>query len=528
MAKNYCRFYYGHRFHNIYKPRNIYSGMATAVTLTKEAADSKIEKITVKFKRLKKGSLTSARDYLDEELDKETDAAVVSAIKKLRTPDIIKGDPVKTYFLDYDAFGEGLEPVYYWLLDELKEGQTLSYKVKKSYDYFAASEGSYWYGDVGVRRSALEKRATELLGTISVVIKSIINLIWDLKEFEQRFEHYDNYKSKDGKVREAGEFALKSIWLTDVDTKKGRAAINVLANDLNFITLRDAFMAAKNVDVVDKMDINERVKRILKPRIQEFAKWIELSDKELRQRFKIEKTYLKSQVNALELYTRWVKPYLVATNKLMPAELTGELDEPEEMVTSFDVARVYIELFGTKEQKWNKPFPVELPEDERIFKCINVVFVYRAIPGTVERGHFVHRGRVKMYFRAYVINNRQIKEYEKSQEEEIMKFVSGMTKDSLDALYDDLKHFDAADSGGQKESPKEKKKAPVFEFMKSAKEIIEPIANVAENIKQILPKKKEFDQYTLERIKNEAANSVKKDLFLIYDLYKKSHKMLSW
>ncbi len=501
--------------------------MATAVTLTKEEADKKIEEIRKKFDNIK--SKTDARDFLDELLEKEKDEKVLKKIKELRTPEVIKGDPVLTHFLDYDAFGEGLEPTYYWLLDEIKEGPTLSYKVKKSYDYFAASEGSYWYGDIGVRRSALEKRATELLGTISVVIKSIINLIWDLKEFEQRFEHYDNFKSSDKNKKEAGEFALKSIWLTDVDTKKGRAAINVLTNDLNFITLRDAFMSAKILEDVDKLEVNDRVKRILKPRVQEFLKWIELSDKELRQRFRIEKTYLKSQVNALELYSRWVKPYLVATNKLMPHE---KPEEEEELVTSFDVARIVVEIFGTKEQKIDIsgriPVPIYLPDDEKIYKCMEVKFVYRAIPGTVERGHFVHRGRVKMYFNAYVLNKKQIDEYQKAQEEEIMKFVSGMTKESLDAVYDDLKHFDAMD-GEEKEKPKkENKKEPAFEFIKSAKELIEPITKAAENIKQMLPKKKEFSQHSLERIKAAAKSSVKKDLFLIYDLYKKGHKMLSW
>lgn len=504
--------------------------MAMTVTLTKEEVDKKIENINKKFDKLKGDSLTDARDFLDEVLEKETDEKILREVKKLRTPDVIKGDPVQTYFLDYDAFGEGLEPVYYWLLDELRENVSFSYKVKKSYDYFAASEGSYWYGDVGVRRSALEKRATELLGTISVVIKSIINLIWDMKEFEQRFEHYDNFKSSDKNKKEAGEFALKSIWLTDVDTKKGRAAINVLTNDLNFITLRDAFMTAKNLEEVDKLEVNDRVKRILKPRVQEFLKWIELSDKELHQRFKIEKTYLKSQVNALELYTRWVKPYLIATNKLMPEE---KPEEAEELVTSFDVARVVIEIFGTKEQKMNIsgriPVPIYLPEDEKIFKCIEIKFVYRAIPGSVERGHFVHRGRVKMYFRAYVLNKKQVDEFQKSQEEEIMKFVSGMTKDSLDALYDDLKHFDAVGSEEKKDGQAKKKEtAQIFEFTKSIKELIEPITTAAENIKQILPKKKEFDPYALEKIKKAAKSSAKKDLFVLYDLYKKSHKMLSW
>jgi hypothetical protein len=44
---------------------------------------------------------------------------------------------LKYYELTYDSFGESLEPIYYWLLDFLRED--LGYEVEKTADYFAAA-----------------------------------------------------------------------------------------------------------------------------------------------------------------------------------------------------------------------------------------------------------------------------------------------------------------------------------------------------------------------------------------------------
>ena len=102
-----------------------------------------------------------------------------------------------------------------------------------------------------------------------------------------------------------------------VDLQRGQGSINAMSSgNLQFVTLRDAFLSAKSPEDVDKIDLNERVKRILKPRVQEFFEWKKRSEQELRKRFEIEKTYLKSQVAALKLQSKWAKPYLKAAEKL--------------------------------------------------------------------------------------------------------------------------------------------------------------------------------------------------------------------
>ena len=478
----------------------------------------------------KKEKFSDARDLLDKEIRLAPDDGK-KEIEKLYSEKILKGNQLRSLKIDYDSFGEGLEPIYYWTLDAMRNPKLIDYKVSKASDYFAASEASFFYGDIGARRTALEKRASELIGTINMVIKSVINLLWDLKEFELRLQHYEDFKAGSEKKTTA-DMALKAIFLTEVDTKKGRAAINMLAQDLNFITLRDAFMAARKPEDVDGMDLNERVKRVLKPRVAEYLKWVELSGKELKSRFSIEKTYLKSQVSALELYTRWAKPYLVATNKLMPKESPTE---PEDLISAFDVSKIFIELLGKKEAKLTMTQApgsptIELPDEEKVFQCVEVIFHYRTVPGAVERGHFIHKGRVRIDFSAHVMQAKHLKLLEQKKEDELLKFVSGMTGDTLAAMRDDLNKY-------LEEKPKEEEKKKEFkvpgveaarEVAKAVRDAAKPFKEAMEGIKKLIPAGPGFKEWDLKRVKKSAEENAKKDVFKLYDTYKKMHGMYTW
>ena len=89
-----------------------------------------------------------------------------------------------------------------------------------------------------------------------------------------------------------------------------------MATQGGFPILIDAFLAVNSVEDAAALELNDRVKRILFPRIQEFKSWLEQSERELRNRYEIEKNYLRSQVNSLKLYSRWAKPYLLSAQKL--------------------------------------------------------------------------------------------------------------------------------------------------------------------------------------------------------------------
>ena len=190
-----------------------------------------------------------------------------------------KFKPGEEHKLVYDSTSETLEPVYFWILDFMNG---LFKSVDKLVDNFASSPGSGHFAEIGQRATRMQEEAMKIMQTVGVMVKSLVQIIYDLREFEIRLSQYKSANSKDKAEAEAGLLGLKQIWMDNVDIKRGRGSINMLAQDLQFVTIRDAFMIANSVDDIKKMDLNDRVKRLLEPRMQEFLKWREFSERELK------------------------------------------------------------------------------------------------------------------------------------------------------------------------------------------------------------------------------------------------------
>ena len=251
--------------------------------------------------------------------------------------------PAIEYRLVIDTPGGTLEPLYFWLLNFMN---TTGGKTDKIIDNFASSPGSGHFSELGSKKSQMQEQASRSMQTINTVLRSVLNLIYDLKEFQIRLSHYDAANSSEKYRKEAGILSLKQIWMDKVDMQRGQGAINALSSgNLQFATLRDAFLKAKDERDIDKIDLNDRVKRILKPRILEFNEWKTRSEMELRKRFEVESTYLKSQVDSLKLQARWAKPYLIAAEKLTQEE---EMASDSALVTAFNTVLLQLTLMKTK------------------------------------------------------------------------------------------------------------------------------------------------------------------------------------
>ncbi|MBD3262833.1 hypothetical protein GF374_00445 [Candidatus Woesearchaeota archaeon] len=494
-------------------------------------------------------------------------------INEIKNKALIKN---KQYKIVYDAFGEGLEPAYYWILDFMRE--TLGYKIEKTYDQFVASEASGFFSELGGKRTIMEKRAMEIMQTLGVIVKSVLQLLWDLREFELRLDHYDKLDSSNKEEVDAANNALKAIWLTEVDIKKGRGSVNLLAQELHFVNLRDAFMVAESVEDVKKMDLNDRVKRILKYKIKEYLDWRKRSEKELKKRYKIEKAWLKSQVNAMRLYSKWARPYLLATKKLFPAESleTGM----EDIVTAFDVMRIDLEIRGRKEintvSRPGKHPKVIIPkktkvgkdlyEDERIYSIIEVEFRFRTSPMKTsppgKEAHYTHRGRIDMFFRPYVFTGAELKKLKELEEDEVLQYLEGMTTESLSAMREDLKKYmeeptideikkklsklkmrkekleylkgikEVEDPEIEKEVKKRLKQYEIkLPFVEGMKDLLEPLTGVSKTLQELQarraekPKIKEWD---IKRLKTIAKKKVSGDIWMVYKIYKQAHGMMKW
>jgi len=467
------------------------------------------------------------------------DEAISSLIETV-SPHYKSKGPVEEHTLVYDSTSETLEPVYFWILDFMNS--MFGGKVEKLIDNFTSSPGSGHFSELGMRATRMQEEGMKILGAVNTVLKSIINLIYDLKEFEIRISHYNSANSKNKDEAESGMLSLKQMWMDNVDVKRGRGSINMMAQDLNFVTLRDAFMIASSVEEVEKMDLNDRVKRILKPRLKEFFEWKKRSEMELKKRFEIEKSYLKSQVNSLQLYTRWAKPYMIAAEKLRMKER-----DDAALVNIFNTIVLQLTLFGKspvdiEDNVLDKNLPMEFMRRKfkrKYYNCVLVDFVFRGIPQRIsgQQAHYVFGGRTEVSFRGYCLNDDELallkEEMKKSDIEDALMMVEGITTDSLEQLKGDIDYFLKSDEERAQEEKEKKKSQNINPFSaligsynegkKKKKE--EKEKSHLENLKKKGARK---DDYAEKMIRKLGEASAAGGCYTLFDTYKKAHGMASY
>jgi len=434
---------------------------------------------------------------------------VSDIIKKINP---VYKEPIWEHSLVYDSSFEQLEPIYFWLLDFMSD---LGFETEKIIDNFSASPGSGHFAELGTRATKMQEEGMKIMQTIGIMLKSLINLIYDMKEFEIRLKQYDLVKSKNPKDKESGILGLKQVWMDKVDmAQRGRGSINLMTQEIGFTTLRDAFMVAKSVDDIDRLDLNDRVKRVLKPRLAEFFEWKERSESELRKRFEIEKAWVKSQVAALKLYTRWAKPYLKAAEELMAKE---KIREPA-LVKAFNTTLLELSLFGKSEIKIAKEVDAKnlplafrkLKLKRKYYACVFLDFRFRGIPTRTPQGHYAFGGRSDIVFKAFALNEDEIKVFEKEIEKQdftdAFKLVEVMTEESLAEMLTDIEHFVGKEKS--KEEKKDKKETGKKE---------EP------EIGKI--KRDSFEESVIRALTERTAADL---CSKIYDTYKKAHGMASF
>ncbi len=435
--------------------------------------------------------------------------------------------PAEKHVLIYDSFGEGLEPIYFWILDMM---QARHNNVEKLVDNFVAAPGSNHFAEMGQRATRMQEEAMKIFGAINQVIKSVLNIIYDLKEFKIRLSTYDEYKSADPATKNAALLTLKQIWMDTVDIKKGTTALKGLIQNFDYATIIDAFMAARTVEDVTLpaekggIDLNERVRRILQQRVAEFFRWVKESEQELRKRFEIERIYLKSQVNTVQLYARWAKPYLHAARAL-----EQRMSPDASLVTTFNTSLFELALLGEGEYKPEGDVAKgDLPKlfmkitNKKYAPIMLVEFRYRTSPERTQQG-YGFRGRVDVTFSAYALTADELKvfreELAKDDLNDLIGFMEGATEDSLKHIQVDLDEFL---DNKKKEEEKEEKKGEgdtnpfgaLFSLFKSEKK--------ADKKEGLTP-----DNHYEKILRSQAIIAARKTCYSIYDLYKKAHQMAS-
>lgn len=379
--------------------------------------------------------------------------------------------PEQEHELEYDSPSEQLEGIYFFILDLMRD---MGLNTEKLTDNFSSSAGSSYFSEQGNRATAMQQQGTQLLERVNSVARSVLNIVYDLRDFQTRLEHYDNLHDKNKETREAARLALKQIYMDKVDMQKGNSAIKILATQGGFPMLIDTFLAAKDEKQVDEMDLNERQKRLLRPKVQDFNNWVEKSEKELRKRYDMERNYLKSQVNSLKLYSRWAKPYMKAAQQLEQKEQGSNPD----MVKSFNTLILELTLFGKqkldiKSEAESGELPYDFAKDKflKTFKrdyytCILVDFYFRGMPKQAgQQQQYTFGGKTTVTFKGFALNEEEINqlkdEIENSDITNALKTIEGITEEGLERLEGDIREFlsDAETSHLVKKKEEKEKKA---------------------------------------------------------------------
>ncbi len=371
----------------------------------------------------------------------------------VKTPFKLVGikNPIEQHVLEYETSSQALEQVYYWLHDYLYNKAEYG-SAEKIVDNFISSPGSVHFSEMGMKATKMQEEGMKILATANQVVRTILNIIYDLKEFKLRLDIYDDFNNKKEKEKsEAAYLSLKQIWLDQVDMKRGSSAIKALAvsgvNQPGFVMLIDAFMVVKSLEDIKKIDLNERIKRLLEQRFSEFERWLKESEKELKKRFEIEKVYLKSQINAVKLYSRWAKPYLKAA-----AQLEQRATATSALVTAFNTALFELTLLGIGEYKPEKDVSLgELPPSfkgankRKYLPVVLVELKFRSIPERHQQGGYGFRGKAEITFTSFSLNEEE-RNLLKDQLEwddfrDVYSLIAGSTEESLGQLQGDINEF---------------------------------------------------------------------------------------
>ena len=225
----------------------------------------------------------------------EVEPNAVKYFKKDGIIEIDSGGIEAEHKIVYDSSTETLEPVYFWVLDFMTS--QLGFSTEKLVDNFTSSPGSGHFGELQGRATHMQQQGQNMLAQVNTILRSVLNIIYDLKEFKIRLQSYDDLKSENKK--ESARHSLKQIWLDKVDIQKGNSSIKAMAlGQAGFQTLLDAFLIVNDIKDAEKLDLNDRVKRIVSSRVHEFNIWLTQSGTELKKRYEMERTYLGSQVNS--------------------------------------------------------------------------------------------------------------------------------------------------------------------------------------------------------------------------------------
>lgn len=440
---------------------------------------------------------------------------------------------IRRYKVDYERYDMSLEESYFWVLNWLKIDAAYV-NIIKVMDIFSAAAQSDFWGVASQRIGLQQDKVSQFLATIGKMIKELFQIVREMRILDERLNYYINALSGN----KSAEITLKGIYIDMAEGgAKNPASIFGMAHELQFVTLPDLFFDAPPTvrtetdvdDYVDNLKFNESVKRVLKRKLYSFLKWKESTYKEIKVRRTFTLKYLRQHFDIIRMYAEWIKPYLKNIRRLTMSQSKADTAD---LISAFEGSMIEIEFIAAKKvtSKYNSVVLVN-------FDCRTRPTMSFHQEGYQQRGP-IHTGRIVINMRAYSWTDDQIKNYVKMRNEESLKLLTDIdesVKAAMEALGDDLMRY--LGEAGETRIPKieeEKGKEgankpsvldPFLSVFKGAGELGKAFFPISKSKKV---KRKKEDKFKAKEAYDKTINDTIKNMWTLYDKYKKAHGMLSW
>ena len=429
--------------------------------------------------------------------------------------------------LVHESPNSSLEEGYFWTLEHMRQDRGF-FDIIKITDAYASSSASALWGNQQQRITAQQNQAQGLLANIGKFVKELFQMVRELRIIDERLDAYNNWRES-----ESADVTLKSIFTDQVEGgTKNPQSIFGLAQNVGFTILPDLFFNTKVYDkeeldaVINDMSYNQNVKNVLRRKLYQFITWKEKTHQELRQRRSFNLKYLRQHWGIIKMYMNWAKP---ALRNIKQLQMREDLDDDPELINSFDTNLTEVEVLAKHGNKVGDYYPV-----------LVLTFKFRTRPEMSVRKEYqqgpAHMGRLSVDFRSYAWTDDDIKRYKAMREQETWELLGLLDEsltDVMEALGDDFKRYLDERFEEEPEYDEEKKKKPVLERVAGRGSALEPfgalIGGFADIAKLAIPtRKKSSGKKSSSSDKKKALGTAKVQLFLMWHIYKKAHRMISW
>lgn len=464
-------------------------------------------------------------------------------------------DPIKRLKLAVEKPNANIEETYYWFLQFLRHD--LGYpQIDKIYDIFSASENSAVFGNMGQRMAIQQDRAAQYLRGVGELVKQLFQIVRELRIIDEKLEPYKKWK-----VNKSADISLKHNFIQLVEQGGNNPdSVYSLATKIGFTVLPDLFFGThvyklgkidEEVDHGSVKEFNKVVRTVLKRKLYQYINWKEKSEKELESRRRFQLQYLRQHWTVIQLYMSWVKPYLKNIKRMGHSE--GHMDSPD-IINAFDATKVEIEILA------KKPLRLKSSDGSKDhYKCILAHFSYVTKPHLTYKQEYgqqavAHKGRCEVTLRAYGWHKEDIEHYKnmrRQQDVEMLKALDVHIQGAFDALGDQFEQY-LLESGEEMALERKKALDKKNEESESAKAeldkkrnkfkkfgLLEPFLDIFMGFGELFggffasgPKREKKDDTPStsrdkEKLKSSAVDA-SKEMGVLYTVYKKSHRNLSW